>query len=67
MQAYDTVLTGSFYALPAFQKQFGHRLGQTDKYQLTPQWQTSLCESLLVSDSLYFADDIQRKEPQQAL
>ena len=44
MQAYDTQLTGSFYALPSFRKQFGRQVGKTTNYQLTPEWQTSLCE-----------------------
>ena len=45
MQAYDTDLHSSFYALPEFQKRFGNPVkGKKGQYQLTPEWQSSICE-----------------------
>jgi MFS transporter, SP family, general alpha glucoside:H+ symporter len=39
---YDTALMGSLFAFPAFQKKFGHEVGDTGKYQLDPSWQVAL-------------------------
>ena len=44
MESYDTILVGSFYALPAFQKRFGHQL-HNGTYQLSASWQSGLCPS----------------------
>ena len=44
MESYDTILVGSFYALPAFQQRFGHQL-PNGTYQLTAGWQSALCGS----------------------
>ena len=43
MESYDTMLVGSFYALPAFQRQFGVRLAN-GTFQLTAPWQAAFCE-----------------------
>ena len=40
MESYDTILVGSFYALPAFQQQFGIQLAN-GTYQLTAPIQTA--------------------------
>lgn len=42
MLAYDTVLLGSFYAYPSFQKQYGVRHGKG--YQITASWQSGLSD-----------------------
>ena len=43
MESYDTMLVGSFYALPAFRKQFGTKLAN-GTYQLTAPIQTAFSE-----------------------
>jgi len=45
MQAFDTNLHTSFYAPPAFQKQFGYAItGEVGQYQLKPGWQSAICK-----------------------
>lgn len=41
MDGYDTALIGSLFAFPAFQKKFGHPVGN-GKYQLHANWQIAL-------------------------
>lgn len=41
MEGYDLVLMGSFYAVPAFQRKYGHELPD-GSFQLTPAWQSGL-------------------------
>jgi len=42
MDGYDTALMSSLFAFPAFQKKYGHQIGDTGKYQLTGPWQMAL-------------------------
>jgi SP family general alpha glucoside:H+ symporter-like MFS transporter len=42
MDGYDTALMGGLFAFPAFQKRFGHEVGDTGKYTLDAQWQVAL-------------------------
>lgn len=42
MDGYDTALMGSLFGFPAFQKRFGHEVGDTGKYTLDAQWQMAL-------------------------
>jgi SP family general alpha glucoside:H+ symporter-like MFS transporter len=42
MDGYDTALIGSLFGSPAFQKRFGHEVGNSGKYQLEAQWQVAL-------------------------
>ena len=52
MQAYDAQMIGSFYALPAFQKQFGIPVpGKKGAYQVAPKWQSAYCEYRYRDDS----------------
>lgn len=44
MESYDQLLIGSFYALPAFQKQFGFQTSD-GSYQVAASWQSALSES----------------------
>ena len=41
MEAYDTLLLGSFYAYPTFRQKYGN-LYKANNYQLAPKWQTGL-------------------------
>jgi SP family general alpha glucoside:H+ symporter-like MFS transporter len=41
MESYDTILLGSFYAYPTFQKKFGDKIG-ANSYSVPAQWQTAL-------------------------
>ncbi|PSR82484.1 and other transporter-domain-containing protein [Coniella lustricola] len=41
MESYDQILIGSFYALPAFQKQFGFKTSD-GTYQVSAPWQSAL-------------------------
>ncbi|KAG6007608.1 hypothetical protein E4U54_008804 [Claviceps lovelessii] len=41
MAGFDAQIITSFYALPAFQRKYGHHLGD-DKYEIAAPWQTGL-------------------------
>ncbi|KAL2010893.1 hypothetical protein VTN00DRAFT_3611 [Thermoascus crustaceus] len=42
MTGYDTAFLGALYAVPSFQRDFGHAYGDGTQYQLTAGWQTLL-------------------------
>ena len=42
MEAYDTSLVPSFFALPAFQKRYGHYYPNIDQYQVSAPWQAGI-------------------------
>lgn len=42
MDGYDTAILGSLQAFPAFQYKFGHQVGDTADYQLSPRWQAAI-------------------------
>lgn len=42
MEGYDTILVGSFYGYPAFQKQFGHYSASAKSYQVAGRWQAAM-------------------------
>ncbi|KAI9157979.1 Maltose permease [Paramyrothecium foliicola] len=42
MDGYDTALMGSLFGFPAFQKKYGHEIGDTGKYNLAAPWQMAL-------------------------
>ena len=42
MEAYDTLLLGSLFALPAFKEHFGTYAGKKAGYQITAPWQSGL-------------------------
>ncbi|KAK6910431.1 hypothetical protein I203_104463 [Kwoniella mangroviensis CBS 8507] len=41
-EAYDTLLLGSLFALPAFKEHFGHDAGGTAGYQISASWQAGI-------------------------
>jgi hypothetical protein len=42
MEGYDTILVGSFYGYPAFQKQFGKYSASAKSYQVAGRWQAAI-------------------------
>ncbi|KAK7422569.1 hypothetical protein QQX98_001592 [Neonectria punicea] len=42
MDGYDTALMGGLFGFPAFQKKYGHEIGDTGKYTLSAPWQMAL-------------------------
>ena len=42
MEGYDTSCTGTYTALPVFQKFFGKYYPNIDEYQIPAQWQSAL-------------------------
>jgi len=42
MEGYDTILIGSLYGYPAYQKQFGTYVSGSDGYQIEGKWQSLL-------------------------
>ncbi|KAE8547957.1 hypothetical protein EYB25_009750 [Talaromyces marneffei] len=45
MEGYDVVLMGSFYAFPAFNERYGHRMSD-GSYALSAQWQAGLSNAM---------------------
>jgi SP family general alpha glucoside:H+ symporter-like MFS transporter len=45
MEGYDVVLMGSFYAFPAFNERYGHRMSD-GSYALSAQWQAGLANAM---------------------
>ncbi|KPM44138.1 hypothetical protein AK830_g2473 [Neonectria ditissima] len=42
MDGYDTALMGTLFGFPAFQKKYGHEIGDTGKFTLSAPWQMAL-------------------------
>lgn len=42
MDGYDLALMGSLFGFPAFQRAYGHQVGDTGRYTLSAQWQMAL-------------------------
>jgi SP family general alpha glucoside:H+ symporter-like MFS transporter len=42
MDGYDLALMGGLFGFPAFQKAYGHQVGNTGRYTLSAQWQMAL-------------------------
>ncbi|TPX10392.1 uncharacterized protein E0L32_008611 [Thyridium curvatum] len=42
MDGFDVALMGSLFGFPAFQRKYGHQVGNTGKYTLDAQWQAAL-------------------------
>ncbi|KZF21593.1 MFS maltose permease MalP [Xylona heveae TC161] len=58
MEGYDTLLIGSFYGLPAFNKKYGHQMPD-GSYSLSAQWQAALSNATICGQILgLFANGI---------
>lgn len=51
MEGFDIVLINNLYALPAFQRNFGERLGD-GSYEISAEWQSGLSNGALVGEIL---------------
>lgn len=48
MEGYDIVLMSSFFAQPAFSKNYGEYVASSDSYQITASWQNGLTNAVSV-------------------